>query len=90
VDKKNQQSKSQFGTMTAKSDANNDYSSNTQGMASSTANADSMQEYGTMTAKLDANNDYSKSGSQRQGDNANQQQQAGGKKPQTSDKNIGR
>ncbi len=34
MDKKNQQSKSQFGTLTAKSDANNDYS---QGSTSSTA-----------------------------------------------------
>ncbi|MDR3565072.1 MAG: hypothetical protein P4N59_27040 [Negativicutes bacterium] len=93
MDKKTQQSKSKYGTLTATSDANNDYQaqSDTTGMtsgASSATTSSSVAEYGTMTAKFDANSDYGKSGSQNKGTNQ-QQQQAGGKKVQTSDKNIG-
>ncbi|MDR3591646.1 MAG: hypothetical protein P4N41_18480 [Negativicutes bacterium] len=87
MDKKTQASKSKFGTMTATSDANNDYQSQSS-MASSGTTSSSVSEYGTMTAKFDANNDYGgKSGSQK--GQQQQQQQAGGKKVQTSNKNIG-
>ena len=79
MDKKNQQSKSQYGTLTAKSDANNDYS---QGQTTS-----SVSEYGTMTAKMDANKDY---GGKSTSTSTGGQQQSGSKKTQTSDKNIGR
>lgn len=71
--KKSQQSKNKYGTMTATSDVNSDYQTQ-----SSTA------DYGTMTAKFDANSD---SGSKSQ--KGSQQQQAGGKKVQTSSKNTG-
>ncbi|MDU4961276.1 MAG: hypothetical protein E6X17_11540 [Sporomusaceae bacterium] len=55
---KQQQSKSEYGTMTAKFDANGDY-----GAASASANAAGSQQsskakYGTLTAKADAHNDY--------------------------------
>jgi hypothetical protein len=84
MDKKTQASKAKYGTMTATSDANNDYQSQSDTASSGTTS--SVSEYGTMTAKFDANNDYGKSGSQKGGQ---QQQQAGGKKVQTSNKNIG-
>ena len=65
MDKKNQQSKAKFGTLTAQSDANNDYSSDTAAGASTSS---SMAEYGTLTAKADSNNDYGgKSASQNKG-----------------------
>lgn len=75
MDKKNQQSKSQFGTLTAKQDANNDYSSST-----SSATTSSSTGAGTLTAKYDANNDYGKGGSQSG--------QTGQQKVKTSDKNT--
>lgn len=87
MDKKNQQSKAKFGTLTATSDTNNDYSQD-QSSKSSYATS-SMQDYGTMTAEFDANDDSgSKAGSQNKG-SSNNQQQANSKKPQTSDKNTG-
>lgn len=61
VDKKNQSSKSQYGTMTAKFDANQDYTSSTQKTNTQSQKAQSKSEYGTLTAKADANNDYTSS-----------------------------
>lgn len=56
---KQQQSVSEYGTMTAKFDANGEYgaSSNTQSNAAS-SQPSSKAKYGTLTAKADANNDY--------------------------------
>lgn len=56
---KQQQSKAEYGTMTAKFDANNDYGS-TSGVQSNAAGSQqsSKAKYGTLTAKADANNDY--------------------------------
>ena len=54
------QSKSKFGTLTALSDTNQDYSSKqstTNSAMDSTQS--SMSEYGTMTALSDTNQDYS-------------------------------
>lgn len=82
MDKKNQQSKSQFGTLTAKQDANNDYTSSASkggaagGMMSGASGA------GTMTAQYDANNDYGGGGK------SGNQGQSGQQKVKTSDKNI--
>lgn len=87
MDKKTQQSKSKYGTLTATSDANNDYQS--QGGTTSSATTSSVSDSGTMTAKFDANNDYSKSGAQKGAGQQQQQQQAGGKKIQTSNKKSG-
>jgi hypothetical protein len=50
-------SKNEFGTLTATSDANNDYSSSTQTQTSNKTQQ-SKKELGTLTAKADANNDY--------------------------------
>lgn len=78
MDKKNQQSKSQFGTLTAKQDANQDYTSSASaksGMSSSATGA------GTLTAKYDANNDYGGKGGSQSG-------QTGQQKVKTSDKNT--
>ena len=55
------ESKSKYGTMTALSDANQDYSSSTSSGTNSTQSSSSMSEYGTMTALEDANQDYSSS-----------------------------
>ena len=56
---KQQQSKAEYGTMTAKFDANGEYgaSSSTQSSAADSQQA-SKAKYGTLTAKADANNDY--------------------------------
>ena len=59
--KKQQASKSQYGTLTAKFDANNDYGSSTNTKNSTTTSAkqqESKSKYGTLTAKSDANNEY--------------------------------
>lgn len=53
------ESKSKYGTMTALSDSNEDYSSSTSSGVNSTQS--SMSEYGTMTALEDTNQDYSSS-----------------------------
>jgi hypothetical protein len=63
VDKKmkQQQSKSEYGTMTAKFDANGEYGSSSSSSAQSNAagsQQSSKAKYGTLTAKADANNDY--------------------------------
>jgi len=83
LDKKNQQSKAQYGTLTATQDANNDYSSKTPSAAggSSSGATSSVSEMAnsTLTAKYDANNDYD-----TQKDTASQ---ASGKSAQTSSKN---
>lgn len=50
-------SKSQSGTLTAKSDVNQDYTSSTTQNTQS-KKAQSKSQYGTLTAKADANNDY--------------------------------
>jgi hypothetical protein len=85
VNKKNQQSKSQFGTLTAKSDANNDYSQAQSSTMSDTTTASSLSEYGTLTAKFDANNDYGgKSGNQNKGG----QNQNNNNKTQSPNKNT--
>lgn len=56
---KNQASKQEYGTMTAKFDANNDYSTNNAtSQASGNKQKASKADYGTLTAKEDANNDY--------------------------------
>jgi len=59
---KNQASKQQFGTETAKFDANKDYSTNTKNQQAGANNQKQQQasksKYGTLTAKSDANNDY--------------------------------
>ncbi|VBB05803.1 Hypothetical protein LUCI_1014 [Lucifera butyrica] len=63
MDQKQTQSKSQYGTLTAKYDANRDYADAQNGAQGSTATtSQSVAEYGTMTAKYDANDDYSQSG----------------------------
>ena len=56
---KQQQSKSEYGTMTAKFDANGEYgaTSGTNANAAGSQKA-SKAKYGTLTAKSDANNDY--------------------------------
>lgn len=84
MDKKNQQSKSQFGTLTAKQDANNDYTSSTasKGGAAGGMMGSSASGAGTMTAQYDANNDYGGSGK------TGNQGQSGQQKVKTSDKNI--
>jgi hypothetical protein len=60
-------SKAEYGTMTAKFDANNDYSksqtssgmtSSTSGMTSSTTSKKSSGTNHTLTARKDANEDY--------------------------------
>jgi len=55
-----QASKSEFGTLTAKMDANNDYSgaSAKQEQSLTAKQQASKSEYGTLTAKMDANNEY--------------------------------
>lgn len=82
MDKKNQQSKSQFGTLTAKQDANQDYTSSSKGGASSGAMGGSASGAGTMTAQFDANNDYGGGGK------SGNQNQSGQQKVKTSDKDI--
>lgn len=59
---KTAESKTKFGTMTALSDTNGDYSSK-QNKSNSAMNStqSSMSEYGTMTALEDTNQDYSSS-----------------------------
>jgi hypothetical protein len=59
VDKttKQQQSKSEYGTMTAKFDANGEYGASSDA-ATNAAQQSSKSKYGTLTAKADANNDY--------------------------------
>lgn len=83
MDKKNQQSKAQFGTLTAKHDANQDYSSSTTGGTSGMSGSmgSSASGAGTLTAKFDANNDYG-------GKSGSQSGQSGQQKVKTSDKNI--
>jgi hypothetical protein len=83
VDKKNQQSKSQFGTLTATKDANQDYTSSSKGgMAGGSMGASSIASgAGTLTAQYDANNDYGGQGNK-------QGSQTGQQKVKTSDKNI--
>lgn len=80
MDKKNQQSKAQFGTMTAKQDANQDYTSSASSYQSGTSSSMGGAS-GTLTAKYDANNDYGGKGSSQSG-------QTGQQKVKTSDKNI--
>ena len=88
MNQKQQQSKSQYGTMTAKADVNGDYTQAQSGAEGSTAaTSQSLSEYGTMTAKYDANNDYGQSGGSQKNAGAKSDQQ--GKKTMTSDKNIG-
>jgi len=93
VDKKNQQSKSQFGTLTAKQDANQDYTSSSKSGASGGAmsggamsggamSGGSASGAGTLTAQFDANNDYGGGGK------SGSQSQSGQQKVKTSDKNI--
>lgn len=59
MDKKNQQSKSQFGTLTAKSDANNDYS---QGSTSSTTTSGTTGTTSSATGSTFGSNPRSTSG----------------------------
>ncbi len=88
MDKKNQQSKSQFGTLTAKQDANQDYTSSSKSGASGGAmsggamSGGSASGAGTLTAQFDANNDYGGGGK------SGSQSQSGQQKVKTSDKNI--
>ncbi len=89
MDKKNQQSKAQFGTLTAKHDANQDYASSTAGSTQGAGGASgtggsmgsSASGAGTLTAKFDANNDYG-------GNSGAQSAQSGQQKVKTADKNI--
>lgn len=86
MDKKQQESKSTYGTLTAKYDANGDYAQPGGGEAGSGATtSQSMAEYGTMTAKYDANGDYDKNGGKKGGKNATGQQND----VMTSEYNIG-
>lgn len=81
MDKKNQQSKAQFGTLTAKHDANQDYTSSaTDTTTSSTMGTGSASGAGTLTAQYDANNDYGGKSNKQSG-------QTGQQKVKTSDKN---
>ena len=85
MDKKNQQSKSQYGTMTAKYDVNGDYGSASTSATSSTTGG--MTTGGTnqiLTSQYDANGDYNKNNQQSGGNQSGQ-----GGKVKTSNHNIG-
>lgn len=57
--KKQQQSKAEYGTMTAKFDANGEYGSTSSVQSNAAGSQQSSKaKYGTLTAKADANNDY--------------------------------
>ena len=56
---KQQQSKSEYGTMTAKFDANGEYGATSSKQSNAAGSQQSSKaKYGTLTAKADANNDY--------------------------------
>lgn len=56
---KQQQSKSEYGTLTAKFDANGEYGASANAQSNAAGNQQSSKaKYGTLTAKADANNDY--------------------------------
>ncbi|KYZ75761.1 hypothetical protein AXX12_11180 [Anaerosporomusa subterranea] len=56
---KQQQSKSEYGTMTAKFDANGEYGASSSVPTNAAGNQQSSKaKYGTLTAKADANNEY--------------------------------
>ncbi len=56
---KQQQSVSEYGTMTAKFDANGEYGANASAQSNAAGSQKtSKDKYGTLTAKADANNDY--------------------------------
>ncbi len=73
MDKKQQQSKAQYGTLTAKDDANRDYQSQSGNSRSKNITNKSQADYGTMTAKYDANGDYSQNNSGQMSTNNTQQ-----------------
>ncbi len=55
---KQQQSKSEYGTLTANFDANGEYGASASAQSKAAGSQQSKAKYGTLTAKADANNDY--------------------------------